>query len=58
MVVTDPIREMVMRSASTAVIREECLKNGMKTLRQCGLLGIFDGITTITEVVKETILEN
>jgi type IV pilus assembly protein PilB len=58
MVITDPIREMVMKSASTAVIREECLKNGMKTLRQCGLLGIFDGITTITEVVKETILES
>jgi len=29
----------------------------MKTLRQAGLMSIYDGVTTIEEVVRETIME-
>jgi type IV pilus assembly protein PilB len=29
----------------------------MRTLRESGLLAIYDGVTTIEEVVKETIVE-
>jgi type IV pilus assembly protein PilB len=35
---------------------ECCIKNGMRTLRESGLLAIFDGVTTIEEVVKETVV--
>jgi len=56
MIMDDPLRELVMRHASSSVLRQETSKRGMKTLRDAGLNAIFDGITTIEEVVKETII--
>jgi type IV pilus assembly protein PilB len=53
----DDMREMIIQHASTQVLRSECRKRGMRTLRQCGLLAIYDGVTTIEEVVRETIME-
>ncbi len=57
MVMDDDLREMVMNQASTNLLRAEARKRGMRTLRECGLLGIFEGQTTIDEVVRETIME-
>ncbi len=57
MVMNDTIREMVMKSASTNVIRDQARKFGMRTLRESGLLAIYDGQTTIDEVVRETLAE-
>ena len=57
MVFTDTIRELIMNQASTNVLRTEAQKNGMKLLRSNGLAAIYDGITTIEEIVKETISE-
>ena len=57
MVLDDQIRELIMRHASSAVLRREAVKRGMRTLRESGLLAIFDGVTSIDEVVKETIIE-
>ncbi len=57
MVFTDSIRELIMNQASTNVLRAEAQKNGMVLLRNNGLAAIYDGITTIEEVVKETISE-
>ncbi len=54
----DEIRELVMKEASTAVIRDHAKKRGMRTLRDCGLLAIYDGLTTIDEVVRETIADD
>ncbi|MBN2561032.1 MAG: Flp pilus assembly complex ATPase component TadA [Phycisphaerae bacterium] len=56
MVFNDEIRELVMKSASTGVLREAAERHGMRTLRESGLLLIYDGITTLQEVVKETVL--
>lgn len=53
----DELRELIMAQASTAALRAECRKRGMRTLRENGLLGIFDGKTTIDEVVRETIMD-
>ena len=53
----DEIRELIMNRASTNAIREAARKYGMRTLRECGLLAIFDGLTTIDEVVRETIAD-
>jgi type IV pilus assembly protein PilB len=53
----DEIRELIMNHASTNVLRSAGIKAGMKLLRETGLAAIYDGITTIDEVVKETMVE-
>ncbi|MHC4124501.1 MAG: GspE/PulE family protein [Planctomycetota bacterium] len=58
MVFNDEMRDLIMNQASTNVLREAGRKAGMKLLREDGLGKIFDGITTIDEVVKETIAES
>jgi type IV pilus assembly protein PilB len=57
MVLDDTLRDMIMEHASTAVLRREAVKRGMRSLRDTGLLAIYDGITTLDEIVKETIME-
>ena len=46
-----------MNHASTNVLRSAGVKAGMKLLRETGMAAIYDGITTIDEVVKETMIE-
>jgi type IV pilus assembly protein PilB len=53
----DDLRDLIIKHASTQVLRAESRKRGMRPLRQSGLLAIYDGITTIEEVVRETIME-
>jgi len=53
----DTIRELIMEQGSTAVLRTEARRRGMRTLRESGLLAIYEGQTTIDEVVRETIAE-
>ncbi len=57
MTLDDDMRDMIVRHASTQQLRAEARKRGMRTLRDSGLLAIFEGITTIEEVVRETIME-
>jgi len=57
MLLDDDMRDMIIKHASTQVLRAESKKRGMRTLRTCGLMSIFDGVTTIEEVVRETIME-
>jgi len=57
MVLDDELREEIMHRASTNVLREKAIKKGMSTLRDSGISVIYDGLTTIEEVVKETVLE-
>ena len=52
--ITDPVRELINERAPTAVIRQKAVEEGMITLREDGLRGIFDGETTIEEVLKYT----
>ncbi|MCC6239398.1 MAG: Flp pilus assembly complex ATPase component TadA [Phycisphaerales bacterium] len=58
MTLDDDMRDMIIKHASTQVLRAAARKRGMRTLRQAGLVAIFDGITTIEEVVRETITED
>ncbi len=53
----DQMRELIMQEASTNVLRAEARRHGMRTLRESGLMAIFEGQTTIDEVVRETITE-
>jgi type IV pilus assembly protein PilB len=55
MVFNDEIRELIMNQASTGVLRDAARKNGMKLLRENGLEIIYEGVTTIEEVVRGTI---
>jgi type IV pilus assembly protein PilB len=57
MTFNDEIRDLIMNQASTSVLRAAAQKTGMKLLRDNGLAAIYDGITTIDEVIKETISE-
>ncbi len=57
MVFNDEIRELIMNRASTNVLRVAALKGGMKQLRETGMAAVYDGITTIDEIAKETMIE-
>jgi len=57
MSLNDEIRDLIRDRASTNRIREAARKAGMRTLRESGLLAIYDGKTTIEEVVSQTIEE-
>ena len=57
MVFNDELRDLIMNQASTAVLRAAGQKAGMRLLRDNGLATIYDGITTIDEVAKETLME-
>ncbi|MGA2750339.1 MAG: GspE/PulE family protein [Verrucomicrobiota bacterium] len=54
LVASEPIRLLVNERAPTVVIRQKAVELGMVTLREDGMRGIFDGETTIEEVVKYT----
>jgi type IV pilus assembly protein PilB len=53
--VTDGIREMVLNKAPTAELRAQARAEGMITLRESGLAKIWQGITTVDEVLRETV---
>ena len=55
MPVTQEIRDLILRNAPTAEIREMAISQGMKTLRQSGLLKVLEGTTTVEEVLRVTL---
>lgn len=55
MVITDSLRQMILEGKSSDALRDQGRREGMRTLRESGLLAIFDGITTVEEVIRETI---
>ena len=56
MEITDELRELIIIGASAIELRKKAIETGMITLRESGLCKIRDGITTIEEVLKETVL--
>jgi type IV pilus assembly protein PilB len=52
--VSDPIRALINEKAPNVVLRQKAMELGMSTLRADGLRCIFDGVTTIEEVLKYT----
>jgi len=57
MTLDDEMRELIMQRASSNVLRTLARKKGMRTLREAGLLAIYDGNTTIDEVSRETLMD-
>jgi type IV pilus assembly protein PilB len=56
--VDDEIRDLITTNASVDEMRNRARSQGMTTLRESGLKLIFDGVTTIDEVVRETVMED
>ncbi len=56
MEMNDELRELILIGASALELRKKAIEHGMLTLRRSGLRKIMDGITTIEEVVRETVL--
>jgi type IV pilus assembly protein PilB len=56
MEITDDLRELILVGASALELRKKALEQGMIPLRRSGLLKIAAGMTTIEEVVRETVL--
>jgi type IV pilus assembly protein PilB len=53
--ITDDIKELILVGASATELRRKAVDEGMITLRRSGLNKIAVGVTTIEEVVRETI---
>ncbi|PAW69011.1 MAG: type II secretion system protein GspE [Opitutia bacterium Tous-C1TDCM] len=51
---SEAVRDLVTQRAPTLVIRQKAIEQGMRTLRDDGMRAIFDGNTSIEEVIKYT----
>ncbi|TWT61822.1 GspE/PulE family protein [Rubinisphaera italica] len=58
MTIDDDIRDMISNNSSVDDMRNLARGQGMTTLRESGLKLIFDGVSTIDEVVRETVMED
>ena len=56
--VTDDIRDLIAEDANVDDLKNLARSQGMTTLREAGLKLIFEGVTTIDEVVRETVIED
>ncbi|MBL9123814.1 MAG: Flp pilus assembly complex ATPase component TadA [Planctomycetaceae bacterium] len=57
MIMNDDLRDMIVRNASTDELRDTARRYGMVTLRDAGMSQASEGITTLEEVIRETVLE-
>ncbi len=55
MEITEELRELILVGASGLELRRKAIDEGMITLRRSGLQKVMDGVTTIEEVVRETV---
>jgi type IV pilus assembly protein PilB len=56
MQINDDIRELILSGGTAIDIKKKAAESGMISLRRSGLIKIKDGVTTIEEVVRETVL--
>jgi type IV pilus assembly protein PilB len=54
--ITDELRELILVGASALEIKRKAIEQGMLTLRRSGLLKVAQGISTLEEVIRETVL--
>jgi type IV pilus assembly protein PilB len=55
MEITEELRELVLVGASALELRRKAVDEGMLSLRMSGLRKVKDGVTTVDEVVRETV---
>jgi type IV pilus assembly protein PilB len=54
----DEVRDLISGGVSTDELRRACRNLGMVTLREAGLKALFEGVTTIEEIARETVVED
>jgi general secretion pathway protein E len=52
--ITDPIRRLIMKHATSGEIQDLALEQGMRTMYQDGLIKCLNGVTTLDEVLRVT----
>jgi type IV pilus assembly protein PilB len=57
LVMNDELRELIVAETSLDDFRSACRKSGMRTLREAGLVAIHNGLTSIDEVLRETLID-
>lgn len=57
LVMSDNIRDMILKRASADEIKEQALKDGMRTLFDDGMVKVAGGLTTVGEVLRVTEIE-
>lgn len=58
MLMDDALRDVILAQGSLVQLRGEARRRGMRGLRESGMRAIFDGVTTISEVVHATVFED
>jgi type IV pilus assembly protein PilB len=53
---TEGLRHLVLENAPASALRQLAIDEGMVTLRRSGLQKVREGLTTLDEVVRETVL--
>jgi type IV pilus assembly protein PilB len=56
MEINDELRELILVGASALELKKKAMEQGMLTLRRSGLIKVAAGVTTIEEVLRETVL--
>ncbi len=56
MEMSETARDMILTGASAIELREQAIKDGMITLRRSGCRKVLDGVSTIEEIIRETVL--
>lgn len=52
---TENLKHAIANKVPLAELKKVARKDGMRTLRESGIISIYDGTTTIEEIVKETV---
>jgi type IV pilus assembly protein PilB len=58
LMMNDELRNMISKGSSTDQLRKYGRDHGVKGLRDAGLTALFNGVTTLDEVVRETVLDD
>jgi len=53
---SEGLKDMILTGASAIELREQAVKEGMITLRRSGCRKVIDGVSTIEEICRETVL--
>jgi len=56
MEINDDLRELILVGASALELKKKAVEQGMISLRRSGLIKVADGVTTLEEVLRETVL--
>ena len=57
MAINDVVRDLINRNGSTEELRDAAVQAGMHSLRAAGMEKVYSGLTTVDEVIRETVLE-